>query len=82
MRRSTADGYPDRKTRAVCNCHDLGPLAPLGLPDEGAPVLAPAKVPSMKHSERSSWPRASRSRARARSTWSMVPLSTQCWNRR
>jgi len=82
MRRSTADGYAERKTSAVCNGHDLGPFAPLGFPDEGAPFLAPAKVPSMKHSERSSWPRASRSRARAVSTFSMVPLSTQYWNRR
>jgi hypothetical protein len=23
----------DRKTRVVCNTHDLGALAPLGLPD-------------------------------------------------
>ena len=77
MRRSTCDGNGDRKTSAVCKGHDLGPLpAPSG-PDEGAPPLAPAKVPSMKHSERSSPPRASRSRARERRTLASVPLSTQ-----
>src|SRR6266545_1105299 len=77
MRRSTCNGYRDRKTSAVCDRHELGSLAPLGLPDEGAPFFAPAKVPSMKHSLRSSWPRASRSRASASSSRSIVPLSTQ-----
>lgn len=28
MRRSTANGYGDRKTRAVCHCHDLCTFAP------------------------------------------------------
>ena len=78
MRRSTCNGYGDRKTSAVCDRHELGALAPLGLPDEGAPFFAPAKVPSMKHSLRSNWPRASRSRASASSTRCIVPLSTQC----
>src|SRR6266545_8126214 len=78
MWRSTCNGYGDRKTSAVCDRHELGSLAPLGFPDQGAPFLAPAKVPSMKHSLRSSAPRASRSRASASSTRRIVPLSTQC----
>src|SRR5688572_25800244 len=32
VRGSTLDMYGDRKTSAVCDCHDLGPLAPLGFP--------------------------------------------------
>src|SRR2546429_6738323 len=31
MRRSTGCAYGERKTRAVCDCHDLGPFASLGL---------------------------------------------------
>src|ERR1700749_3692340 len=33
VRGSTFDMYGDRKTSAVCDCHDLGPLAPLGFPE-------------------------------------------------
>jgi hypothetical protein len=58
MRRSTRDPCGDRKTMAVCDCHDLGPLAALRLPDGGAPFLAPAKVPSMKASLMSMAPRS------------------------
>jgi hypothetical protein len=65
MWRSTCDPCGDRKTRAVCNCHDLGPLPTLRLPDARAPFLAPAKVPSMKASVISMPPRSYRSRARA-----------------
>src|SRR5574340_1111720 len=68
MWRSTCRGYGDRKTRAVCNCHDLGPLATLGLAQAEPPFLAGANVPSMKASCRSSFPLAFRSRARASST--------------
>ena len=48
MRRSTRDPCGDRKTMAVRNDHELGPLAPLGLSDARAPFLVPAKEPSMK----------------------------------
>ena len=57
MRRSTRNPCGDRKTKAVCNCHDLGPLPALGLPDGEAPFLAPAKVPSMNASLMSIPPR-------------------------
>ena len=50
MRRSTGNPCGDRKTMAVRNCHDLGPLAALGLPDGGPPFFAPAKEPSIKAS--------------------------------
>src|SRR5512145_1275042 len=50
MRRSTRNPTGDRKTSAVCNCHDLGPLPALGFSDGRAPFLAPAKVPSMNAS--------------------------------
>jgi hypothetical protein len=58
MGRCACDPKGDRQTRAVCNGHDLGALPPLRLPDSRAPFLAPAKVPSMKHSVRSMPPRS------------------------
>lgn len=80
--RSTLDTYGDRKTRAVCDCHDLGPLAPLGFADTEPPFLAGAKVPSMKASVRSIPPRRSKSSAKARKMFSMTPWLLQSWNRR
>jgi hypothetical protein len=80
--RSTFDTYGDRKTRAVCDCHDLGPLALLGFADTEPPFLAGANVPSMKASDRSMSPRASKSSARARRIFSTVPSCTHCWKRR
>lgn len=82
VRGSTFDMYGDRKTRAVCDCHDLGPLAPLGFADTEPPFLAGTKVPSMKASERSMPPRFSRSSAKVRRIAAMVPSRTHCWNRR
>ncbi len=58
MGRCACDPNGDRKTRAVCNGHDLRALPPLRLPDARAPFLAPAKVASMKHSVRSRAPRS------------------------
>ncbi len=58
MWRSTCNPDGDRKTRAVCNGQDLGPLAPLRFSDGRAPFLAPAKVPSMKASVMSIPPRS------------------------
>jgi hypothetical protein len=79
MRRSTCDPCGDRKTMAVCDCHDLGPLPALRLSDGEAPFLAPAKVPSMKASLRSMAPRAYRSSAKARRIRFSVPSRVQCW---
>ena len=57
MWRSASNPHGHRKSSAVCNRHDLGPLLALGLPDEGAPFVPPANVPSIKQSDRSSAPR-------------------------
>jgi hypothetical protein len=50
---------------AVCNCHDLGPLAALRLADAEPPLFAGANVPSMNPSVRSRPPRSRKSLARA-----------------
>jgi hypothetical protein len=82
MRRSTSNGYGERKTSAICHCHELCTFAPLGFSHPVAPFLAMTKLPSMKHSVRSSPPLSFRSRTRARSTSSTTPFSTHSWNRR
>src|SRR5438128_6818266 len=48
MRRSRACVDGERKTRAVCHCHELRTLAPLGLSHVEAPFLAVTNVPSIK----------------------------------
>lgn len=68
----------ERKTSAVCDCHDLGPLAFLGFSDAGPPFLAPEKEPSMNDSVRSRPPRSRRSCAIALNNLSMVPSWTHC----
>jgi hypothetical protein len=82
VRGRRGDGNGDRKTSAVCNGHDLGPFAALGLADAEPFFFALAKDPSIKVSLRSKPPRAYRSAARAFSTPRHVPLSTHRWNRR
>jgi len=77
VRRRRGDGNGERKTSAVCNGHDLGPFAPLGLPDVEPFFLALAKEPSMNVSLRSKPPRAWRSAASALSTRRSVPSRTQ-----
>lgn len=42
VRGSTCNAYGERKTIAVCHCHDLGPLAAAGGADAAAPFFAPA----------------------------------------
>jgi hypothetical protein len=79
---SIFDTYGDRKTIAVCDCHDLGPLALLGFSDTEPPFLAGANVPSIKASDRSMSPRASKSSAKARRIFSTVPSFTHCWKLR
>src|SRR5579864_6099968 len=82
VRRSRGGTSGERKTSAVCHCHELRTLAPLGFSHTVAPFLAPTKVPSMKHSDRSSLPRALRSAARAANARSNVPARPHAWNRR
>ncbi len=82
MGRRTFNMYGDRKTRSVCDCHDLGAFATLCLADSKTPFFAGAKLPSMKASRMSILPRSCRSSA---SSWTMrwkTPWRTHCWNRR
>ena len=82
MRRSAGHVHRDRKTRAVCNCHDLRALAPLSFTDAKPPFLAGTNVPSMKHSDKSIRPRSRRSSANACKTLISVPSRDHVWNRR
>jgi hypothetical protein len=77
VRRGRGDGNGERKTSAVCNGHDLGPLAALRFADMPAFFLALAKEPSMNVSVRSSPPRAWRSAASALRSRRSVPSRTQ-----
>jgi len=81
MRRSALNVSGDRKTRSVCDCHDLGALATLCLADSKAPFFAGTNVPSIKASRISMPPRSNRSCA---SSWAMdrkTPCFTHCWKR-
>ena len=82
MRRSTGDANGERKTSAVCNCHDLATLPALCFSDFEPPFLAPAKVPSIKHSVISIFPRSLRSIARVIRMALNTPAFTHAWNRR
>lgn len=82
MRRSRRCVNGERKTSAVCHCHELRTLAPLGFSHSAPPFLATTNIPSMKHSRRSSSPRDRRSSASASSTFRNTPSRTHCWNRR
>ncbi len=81
MRRSTFPVHGDRKTSAVCHCHDLRTFAPLGLSHSEAPFLATTKVPSIKPSLKSSLPRSIISWPKAFRMSSKRPLLTQAWKR-
>ena len=73
VRASAFNPKGERKASAVCDCHDLGPLAFLGFSDAGPPFLAPEKEPSINASVRSRPPRSRRSFAIALSNLSRVP---------
>src|SRR5271154_4147886 len=81
-RRSAFCPQGERKTMAVCNAHDLGALAPLGLPDLSPPFLAGTNVPSTKHSFKSNPPASLRCCASVTSRCSITPDRTQFWKRR
>lgn len=72
----------DRKTIAVCHCHDLGPFPTTRRSNVWTPFFAPAKVASIKHSERSILPLLRRSSAKAFRRVSMTPSETHFWNQR
>lgn len=82
VRRSRFRVDGERKTKAVCHCHELRTLAPLGLSDFAAPFLAGTKVPSIKVSDKSSLPRSNKSWANASNTFFSLPSLTHSWNRR
>lgn len=82
MRGSTACVDGERKTSAVCNCHEFRTLAPLGRTNTESPFLAEANDPSMEHSVKSSLPRSFKSLARRCSTRSSTPARTHFWKRR
>ena len=82
MRRSAVHVQGDRKTRAVCNCHDLRALAPLSLSDSRPPFFAGAKEPSMKASRMSMPPRSRKSSANVRRISSKIPPFDHVWNQR
>jgi len=69
----------DRKTRAVCHCHELRTFAPLGGTHATPPFLAVTNVPSMKHSETSILPRSAKSSANASRILRNTPAWTHCW---
>ena len=82
MRRSTSNGYCDWKTSAICHCHELRTLAPLGFSHPADPFLAMTKVPSMKHSVKSRLPRSFTSSTSFLRIFSNVPERTHSWKRR
>jgi len=81
-RASTVCAYGERKTIAVCNCHDLGALPTFSFSHTEPPFLAGAKLPSTNASLRSKPPRSLRSWATASSTCSRTLERTQFWKRR
>jgi len=74
--------YGERNTRSVSDCHDLCPLSFLSFSNIKPPFLALAKVPSIKHSVMSIFPRSFRSFAIPQRTLSQTPTCTQFWKYR
>jgi hypothetical protein len=82
MRRSAGHVHGERKTMAVCDCHDFAAFAAFCRADTRAPFFAPLKLASMKDSLRSSFPRSRKSSASFCSKRVSSPLRCQCWKRR
>lgn len=82
MRRSARNPDGDRKTMAVCDCHELGPFADERSTNAIAPFFAPMKEASINVSSRPSCPRANRSSASAQRMPSSTPARCHCWKRR
>ena len=80
VRRSTFHVSGDRKTRSVCDCHDLGPFATLRLADSKTPFFAGAKLPSMNASRISILPRSYRSSTSSLAMRLKTSCLTHCWN--
>lgn len=82
MWRSTRNPQGDRKTMAVCHCHELGPFADERSTNAIAPFFAPMKEASIKASSNPSCPRANKSSASAQRMPFSTPERCQRWNRR
>ena len=82
IRRSADHVHGDRKTMAVCDCHDFAAFAAFCRADTRAPFFAELKLASMKASLRSSFPRSRKSSARVCSKRSNSPERCHCWKRR
>ena len=82
MWRSTSRVHGEWNTCSVRNNHELCTLAPLGRSNCAAPFFATTKVPSIKHSDRSILPRASKSRASASKIARSTPWRAHRLNRR
>ena len=82
VRRSTLCVNGERKTSALCHCHELRAFTPLGRSHSEAPFFATINVPSMKHSDKSRPPRVCKSSANVSSTFVNVPSRAQAWKRR
>jgi hypothetical protein len=82
MGRSAFHVSGDRKTRSVCDCHDLGALATLCLADSKTPFFAGAKLPSINASRMSILPRLFRSATSSSAIVRKTPNSTHRWNQR
>jgi len=80
MGRSAFNVSGDRKTRSVCDGHDLGAFAALCLADSKTPFFAGAKLPSIKASRISIWPRSYRSSTSSSAMRLKTPSLTHCWN--
>lgn len=74
-------GHSQRNTSAIRHHHELGALSSLRFPDFWAPFFADTKVPSMKHSLQSIWPRLSSFRMKVRQIFSHTPCSSHNFNR-
>jgi hypothetical protein len=82
VRRSRIGVDGERKTSTVCHCHEFLALAPLCCANFAAPFFDTINVPSIKHSERSSLPRRSKSSAKLSKTSLSLSVLTHCWKRR
>ena len=82
IRRSAGHVHGERKTMAVCDCHDFAAFAAFCRADTSAPFFAELKLASMKDSLRSSFPRSRKSSASFCSNRVSSPERCHCWKRR
>src|SRR6204780_3033450 len=79
IRRSADHVHGDRKTMAVCDCHDFAAFAAFCRADTRAPFFAELKLASMKASLRSSLPRSRKPSASFCSNRGSSPQRCHCW---